>query len=116
MEKCDVSTGNWERVPLTATGTTCPVRGLVEGKRYKFRVSAVNMMGASEPIETSVPITAKNPFGKNKQQLRIPLIVMNSSEISFICLPTYGIPRDSDFGDVTRIHYMIYNLIADKFY
>ncbi|TPP56261.1 Twitchin [Fasciola gigantica] len=62
VEKCDVSTGNWERVPMAASGTTCPVRGLVEGKRYKFRVSAVNAMGASEPIESSVPITAKNPF------------------------------------------------------
>ncbi|GAA49621.1 twitchin, partial [Clonorchis sinensis] len=62
VEKCDALTGAWERVPTSVVGTSCPVRGLVEGKRYRFRVSAVNMMGASEPCETSSAITAKNPF------------------------------------------------------
>ncbi|KER21602.1 hypothetical protein T265_15051, partial [Opisthorchis viverrini] len=62
VEKCDALTGAWERVPTSVVGTSCPVRGLVEGKRYRFRVSAVNMMGASEPCETNSAITAKNPF------------------------------------------------------
>ncbi|CAH8634151.1 unnamed protein product [Dicrocoelium dendriticum] len=62
VEKNDALTGVWERVPTTVTDCNCPVRGLVEGKRYRFRVSAVNMMGASEPCETSSAITAKNPF------------------------------------------------------
>ncbi|KAA3682313.1 uncharacterized protein DEA37_0008978 [Paragonimus westermani] len=62
IEKCDALTGVWERVPTMVTGTSCPVRGLAEGKRYRFRVSAVNLMGASEPCETDSAITAKNPF------------------------------------------------------
>ncbi|TGZ63952.1 hypothetical protein CRM22_006631 [Opisthorchis felineus] len=62
VEKCDALTGAWERVPTSVVGNSCPVRGLVEGKRYRFRVSAVNMMGASEPCETNSAITAKNPF------------------------------------------------------
>lgn len=45
-------------------GTSCPIKGLVEGKRYRFRVSAVNPLGQSEPTELLNAVTAKNPFGK----------------------------------------------------
>lgn len=38
------------------------VTGLNEGKDYLFRVKAVNSEGESEPLETDVPITAKNPY------------------------------------------------------
>ncbi|CAH8526186.1 unnamed protein product [Heterobilharzia americana] len=62
VEKCDATTEIWERVPTVVTGTSCPVKGLIEGKRYRFRVSAVNTMGPSEPAETNTAITAKNPF------------------------------------------------------
>lgn len=64
VEKCDATTEVWERVPAVVTSTSCPIKGLVEGKRYRFRVSAVNAMGPSEPAETNTAITAKNPFGK----------------------------------------------------
>lgn len=40
------------------------VTGLTPGKKYKFRVRALNKEGESEPLETSDAITAKNPFGK----------------------------------------------------
>ncbi|KAF6776198.1 hypothetical protein AHF37_04474, partial [Paragonimus kellicotti] len=62
VEKCDAATGVWERVPTSPSGTSCPVRGLVEGKRYRFRVSAVNALGPSEPTEAVGAYTAKNPF------------------------------------------------------
>ncbi|CAH8545499.1 unnamed protein product [Schistosoma haematobium] len=62
VEKCDATTEVWERVPAVVTSTSCPIKGLVEGKRYRFRVSAVNAMGPSEPAETNTAITAKNPF------------------------------------------------------
>ena len=39
------------------------VSGLQEGKKYKFRVKAVNKEGESEPLETDTAILAKNPFG-----------------------------------------------------
>ena len=41
-----------------------PVKGLKEGKKYKFRVKAENIYGAGEPLETHKPTLAKNPFGK----------------------------------------------------
>ena len=46
------------------TGTSTVVKGLKEGKKYKCRVSAVNVYGRSEPLEGDA-ITAKNPFGKS---------------------------------------------------
>lgn len=41
------------------------VTGLTPGKKYKFRVRALNKEGESEPLETADAITAKNPFGKS---------------------------------------------------
>lgn len=64
MEKCEATSGIWERVPTVISGNTCPIRDLTEGKRYRFRVTAVNPMGPGEPGEISGAVTAKNPFGK----------------------------------------------------
>lgn len=41
------------------------VLGLTPGKEYKFRVSAVNSEGESDPLETLQPVLAKNPFGES---------------------------------------------------
>uniref|UniRef100_A0A0P4W7D9 Fibronectin type-III domain-containing protein n=1 Tax=Scylla olivacea TaxID=85551 RepID=A0A0P4W7D9_SCYOL len=38
------------------------VTGLQEGKKYKFRVKAVNPEGESEPLEADKAIIAKNPY------------------------------------------------------
>lgn len=40
------------------------VAGLTPGKEYKFRVSAVNAEGESEPLVADQAIVAKNPFGE----------------------------------------------------
>ena len=40
------------------------VDGLDEGEEYLFRVSAVNELGESDPLEADQAIKAKNPFGK----------------------------------------------------
>lgn len=40
------------------------VTGLTPGKEYKFRVRALNKEGESNPLESTKPILAKNPFGK----------------------------------------------------
>jgi hypothetical protein len=39
------------------------LKDLEEGQEYKFRVSAINDEGVSEPLENEKPIKAKNPFG-----------------------------------------------------
>ena len=38
------------------------VDGLTPGKKYKFRVKAVNKEGESEPLESQEPVEAKNPY------------------------------------------------------
>lgn len=61
VERMDTETGRW--VPVCTTKTPeADVSGLNEGKDYLFRVKAINSEGESEPLETEVPITAKNPF------------------------------------------------------
>lgn len=62
VEKMDTDSGLW--VPVgKVKGTEMEVNGLVPNKEYKFRVSAVNKDGESEPLESIKPIIAKNPFG-----------------------------------------------------
>ncbi|CAG2161698.1 unnamed protein product [Oppiella nova] len=61
VEKMDVDTGRW--VPVTTVREPeAEVKGLIAGKEYKFRVKAVNSEGESEPLESDLPVVAKNPF------------------------------------------------------
>lgn len=63
VEKMDEATGRW--VPAGETDgpeTSLAVEGLTPGKKYKFRVKAVNKQGKSEPLTTAQAIEAKNPF------------------------------------------------------
>lgn len=66
MEKQDLQTGEWSPVSSYVRGTEFDVPNLDEGKRYNFRVKAVNENGASEPLESQTPITATNPVGRLK--------------------------------------------------
>lgn len=61
VERMDTETGRWVPVCITKT-PEADVTGLNEGKDYLFRVKALNSEGESEPLETEIPITAKNPF------------------------------------------------------
>ena len=47
---------------MDGSKTSAQVDGLVKGHEYKFRVSAVNAEGESEPLETAAAIVAKNPY------------------------------------------------------
>lgn len=64
LEKQDVNTGAW--VPCgTQYDPDKPefdVKGLEPGKKYNFRVKAVNEEGDSPPLETETSILAKDPF------------------------------------------------------
>ncbi|XP_023931299.1 twitchin isoform X3 [Lingula anatina] len=64
VEQMEEGTGLWEKVPGIVQGTSMPVKGLTEGKSYKFRVKAENPYGVSEPLETTKSIVAKNPFDR----------------------------------------------------
>lgn len=71
VEKMDTTTGKWVRVAKVPAKDSvkepeCDVTNLEPGKEYKFRVTAVNKEGDSEPLTTTKTIIAKNPFGKYK--------------------------------------------------
>lgn len=69
IEKLDTKTGKWVRVgkvPGNAPNTEFEVTGLNPGGEYKFRVTAVNDEGDSEPLESERPIIARNPYGRHE--------------------------------------------------
>ncbi|KAK7065507.1 Immunoglobulin like [Halocaridina rubra] len=66
IEKMDLATGKWVRCGKCPGATVPPyfnVEGLEPGHQYKFRVTAANDEGDSEPLETDQAILAKNPYG-----------------------------------------------------
>lgn len=70
IEKMDMATGKWVRCGRVPGDKISPdgkgefeVTGLNPGSEYKFRVTAVNDEGDSEPLVAERPIVAKNPFG-----------------------------------------------------
>lgn len=78
IEKMDTKTGKWVRVgKVPSDKLEFDVTGLNPGSEYKFRVTAVNDEGDSEPLETERGIIAKNPFGKSKDGFFI-LAIQNS--------------------------------------
>ena len=63
VEKMELGTGKWVPVgKCDAEKQEMEVLGLDPGKKYHFRVKAVNEEGEGEPLETETPILAKNPF------------------------------------------------------
>jgi predicted phage tail protein len=61
VEKMDTENGRW--IPVgRSKDPKMEVVNLTPGQEYKFRVSAVNAEGDSEPLEAQESIIAKNPF------------------------------------------------------
>ena len=63
LERQEEESGRW--VPCGEVGpgeTQAKVEGLTPGKRYKFRVRAVNSEGESEPLTSQEAVTAGNPY------------------------------------------------------
>ncbi|XP_013109098.2 twitchin isoform X22 [Stomoxys calcitrans] len=63
MERMDEETGRW--IPAGEVGpndTSFNFKGLTPGKKYKFRVKAINKEGESDPLECDEAIVAKNPY------------------------------------------------------
>lgn len=66
IEKQSAKTGKWEKVSsfVPKDAKSFQVTKLKEGEKYKFRVTAENRNGPSEPLETETTTLAKNPYGK----------------------------------------------------
>ncbi|GBN20312.1 Twitchin, partial [Araneus ventricosus] len=63
LERMDPTTGRW--IPagrVDKDKTEAPITGLDPGKKYQFRVKALNDEGESEPLETERATLAKNPY------------------------------------------------------
>lgn len=83
VEKLDPITGQW--LPCCQTKTPeADVTGLQEGKKYKFRVKAVNKEGESEPLEADQFIVAKNPFGERLHSLGYTIETWVADDVSCI--------------------------------
>ena len=64
VEKYDTKKKEWQKVSSFCKIPVYDVIGLEEGRPYKFRVSAENVQGVSEPLETEITVVPKNPFSK----------------------------------------------------
>uniref|UniRef100_A0AC34GPF1 Twitchin n=1 Tax=Panagrolaimus sp. ES5 TaxID=591445 RepID=A0AC34GPF1_9BILA len=63
VEKQDANTGRWVACG-ESPDTKLEVNDLQPGHEYKFRVKAVNKYGESDPLESSQPIVAKDPYDR----------------------------------------------------
>ncbi|XP_072544220.1 myomesin 1a (skelemin) isoform X1 [Salminus brasiliensis] len=62
IDRCEVGTHHWTQCNDTPVKyARFPVTGLVEGRSYIFRVSALNMAGVSRPSRVSDPVVAMDP-------------------------------------------------------
>ncbi|CAF4536552.1 unnamed protein product [Rotaria sp. Silwood1] len=80
IEKLDTKKGDWQKVSSFCRVPFYEVTGLNEGSEYKFRVSAENIYGQSQPLECEKPIIAKHPF--NTPQAPTTVEVANQTENS----------------------------------
>ncbi len=65
IEKCEERrAASWDEVCVTSFEERKGiVNRLIDGAKYRFRVSAENKYGRSEPCETTEPLLIKSPFG-----------------------------------------------------
>lgn len=64
VEAMDTKEGTWAEVGKVQGDTQCGVPGLKPGRKYKFRVKAVNREGVSEPLTADRETLAKDPWGR----------------------------------------------------
>uniref|UniRef100_A0AAF5DMX8 non-specific serine/threonine protein kinase n=1 Tax=Strongyloides stercoralis TaxID=6248 RepID=A0AAF5DMX8_STRER len=61
VEFQEVGSNYWEKVSELIVNTQYNVRGLEHEQKYRFKITAKNVVGTSEPYITE-PVTAKDPF------------------------------------------------------
>ena len=65
IEKKETSSTRWAKANRdTVSETTFTIKDLIEGKKYEFRVAAINKAGTGPFSEPSEPRITKPPYGK----------------------------------------------------
>ena len=97
MEKMDVETGLW--IPCgRSEDCQIVVKGLTHMKRYKFRVSAINEEGESDPCTMKDEIVAKDPFGEPGPPIHLELVDWDQDSVDL----KWEHPRDDGGSEITN--------------
>lgn len=64
VEAQELDISRWIVVGQVQGDTQCGIPNLEAGKKYRFRVKAINAAGESEPLLTQEEVLAKNPWGE----------------------------------------------------
>lgn len=75
VEKRDTKTNTWVPVSTFVPGTKITVPKLVEGHEYELRVVAENAFGRSDPLNTTEPVLAKDPFGAPGKPSKVRILI-----------------------------------------
>lgn len=86
VEKTEANYNMWKVVPGYCPKCEFTVKGLDEGKSYRFRVRAENMYGVSDPLEGK-PVEAKNPFDPPDAPERPDITGYSPSSCSLVWKP-----------------------------
>lgn len=113
VEKLDPDTGLWMPCGRTAD-TNLAVKGLIPKKKYKFRVSAVNAEGESEPLVGDETIEPKEPFGEPGAPCNLKLVDYDADSADLKWEPPtdtggaeitgYLVEKKDEFGKWVRAH------------
>uniref|UniRef100_A0A665WTJ5 Myomesin 1a (skelemin) n=1 Tax=Echeneis naucrates TaxID=173247 RepID=A0A665WTJ5_ECHNA len=72
IDRCEVGTHHWAQCNDTPVKyTRFPVTGLVEGRSYIFRVTALNKFGVSRPSRVSEAVVAMDPSDRARLRGRV---------------------------------------------
>ncbi|TSK82173.1 Myomesin-1 [Bagarius yarrelli] len=72
VDRCEVGTQHWSQCNDTPVKyARFPVTGLIEGRTYIFRVSALNLAGVSRPSRVSDPVVAMDPADRARMRAGI---------------------------------------------
>lgn len=97
IEKRDVNRDMWTTVTSASTKTHCKVPKLVEGREYIMRISAENMYGISDPLE-SKEMKAKDLFSmlKHSQNNQLNIKAVKICFVPNILHIITGVPEAPD--------------------
>ncbi|KAF7706154.1 myomesin 1a (skelemin) isoform X1 [Silurus meridionalis] len=111
IDRCEVGTHHWTQCNDTPVKyARFPVTGLIEGRTYVFRVSALNMAGVSHPSRVSDPVVAMDP--SDRARLRAGVSAPWTGMIKFTEEePTVGIipgpPADLAVTEATKSYVVL---------